>query len=78
MNKLGTFVKNKRKDLAMTQKDFALKLKISDVTLSNIENGYQVGSLVIRKLSNYFNVSTKVIREMMLFKEGMNESNKQT
>lgn len=66
MNKLGAYVKNKRKDLALTQKEFAKKLKVSDITLSHIERGYTIGSLTMRKLSAYFNVSTKVLREMML------------
>ena len=67
MNKLGVFVKNKRKDLALTQKEFAKKLKISDITLSYLERGYNISSFTMRKLSAYFNVSPKVLREMMLF-----------
>lgn len=77
VNKLGLFVKDKRKDLALTQKEFAEKVKISDVTLSYIERGYHIGSFTLRKLSTYFNVSTKVLREMMLFEmEDNNENNK--
>lgn len=68
LNKLGIYVKEKRLNLALTQYEFADKIGISNVTLSKIENGGRIGSLVLKLLSKYFSVSTKLLREMMVSK----------
>lgn len=67
MNKLGDFIREKRLNHAMTQEDYAHKIGITQTTLSKIENGEPIGSNVVRKLATFTNISTKVIREMMLF-----------
>jgi transcriptional regulator with XRE-family HTH domain len=67
MNKLGEFVLNKRKNLALTQVEYADRIGITAVTLSKIENGEEIGSNVLRKLSTFLNISPKVLREMMLY-----------
>lgn len=68
MNKLGLFIREKRLNLALTQKEFAERLGISNVTLSKIERGGRIGSMVLKSLSKYFSVSTKLLREMMVEK----------
>lgn len=68
MNKLGLFIREKRLNLALTQKEFAERLGISNVTLSKIERGGRIGSMVLKLLSKYFSVSTKLLREMMVEK----------
>ena len=67
MNKLGEFMLNKRKNLALTQIEYAEKIGITAVTLSKIENGEEIGSNVLRKLATFTNISPKVLREMMLY-----------
>ena len=67
MNKLGEFMLNKRKNLALTQFEYAEKIGITAVTLSKIENGEEIGSNVLKKLSDFTNISPKVLREMMLY-----------
>lgn len=69
MNKLGSYVKERRKDLALSQEDMAKVIGITNVTLCNLENGKQVGSNTIRKLSAYFHISTRDIRNLMLIDE---------
>lgn len=73
MNKLGEFVLNKRKNLALTQVEYADRIGITAVTLSKIENGEEIGSNVLRKLSTFLNISPKVLREMMLYTYEDNE-----
>ena len=73
MNKLGEFVLNKRKNLALTQVEYADRIGITAVTLSKIENGEEIGSNVLRKLSTFLNISPKVLREMMLYNYEDNE-----
>lgn len=67
LNKLGEFIKNKRKNLALTQVEYAEKIGITNVTLSKIEQGEEIGTVVLRKLARFTNVSPKVLREMMLY-----------
>ena len=67
MNKLGEWLKEKRLNKAMSQVEYADKIGISNVTLSKIESGENVGSNVLRKLSIETGVATKMLREMMLF-----------
>ena len=69
MNKLSIMVKEERKNLALTQEQFAKKLNLSNVSICHIENGKEMGSKVIKKLSKYFKLKTKYIRELMLTKE---------
>jgi transcriptional regulator with XRE-family HTH domain len=80
MNKLGLFVREKRLSQAFTQEQMARKIGITSVSLSNLENGKHIGSNILRKLASHFNVSTRLLREMMLIKieENDNENNKQT
>ena len=67
MNKLGEWLKEKRLNKAMSQVEYAEKIGISNVTLSKVESGENVGSNVLRKLSVETGVATKMLREMMLF-----------
>lgn len=67
MNKLGEWLKEKRLNKAMSQVEYADKIGISNVTLSKVESGENVGSNVLRKLSIETGVATKMLREMMLF-----------
>ena len=67
MNKLGEWLKEKRLNKAMSQVEYAEKIGISNVTLSKVESGENVGSNVLRKLSIETGVATKMLREMMLF-----------
>lgn len=67
---LGEFVRNYRLDEAITQEEFANKVKLTNVTISQIENGKEVGSKALKNLSKYFGVSTKELRKMMLEKKG--------
>ena len=75
VNSLSAFVLDKRKDLALTQKEYAKKIGVSYVTLSTIENGKIIGSATLRKLSSYYNISTRVLREMMLLEKEVNNEN---
>lgn len=68
MNKLGVYVREKRLNLALTQQEFAERIGISNITLSKIERGGRIGSVVLKLLSKYFSVSTKLLREMMVSK----------
>jgi len=75
MNKLGLWVKDKRLNASLNQKEYAEKIGITDVTLSKIENSGHVSGRTLRKLSEFFNINTKILREMMLFEkeEAVNE-----
>jgi transcriptional regulator with XRE-family HTH domain len=73
MNKLSSFVENKRKDLALTQVEYAEKLGISTPTLVNIEGGKKVGMRTLKKLAEYYNLSTKLVRRMMLIEDNEQE-----
>ena len=66
MNKLGLFVREKRLSQAMTQQQMAKKIGITVVSLSNLENGKHIGTNILRKLASHFNISTRLLREMML------------
>lgn len=70
---LAEFIKNKRQDAAMTQTELALKLHVTNVSISHIENGDSIGPKILKKLSKYFKIETSVLRAMML--EGRKEKN---
>lgn len=72
MNKLSNFIREKRLDEALTQQQFADIVGITNVTLSNLENGRPVGSKTIKKLSDFTGVPTKTLRRLM----NENEDNK--
>ena len=65
MNKLGIWVKDKRLNCAESQVEYAEKIGITNVTLSKIENGEKIGINVLKKLSVFFNVRPKILKEMM-------------
>lgn len=69
MNALAKLVKEERKNLALTQAEFAKKLGLTAVSICQIENGKIMGSTVIKKLSKYFKLQTREIRYLMLKKE---------
>lgn len=69
MNKLGLMVKEERANLALTQEEFAKKLRLSNVSICHVESGKFVGSKIIKKLANHFKISTTEIRKLMLTKE---------
>jgi len=73
LNKLAKFVKERRKELALSQNELAKKMGVTNITISRIENGYTIGSRTLRKLSSYFNISTRILRNLMLDKK--NEDN---
>ena len=64
MNELAIFLRERRKDEALTQVEMAKKIGITSITLSNIENGKPIGSNVLKKLSKYLNISTRDIRAL--------------
>lgn len=66
-------MREKRLNLALTQQEFAERIGISNITLSKIERGGRIGSVVLKLLSKYFSVSTKLLREMMVSKIEDNE-----
>lgn len=66
MNKLGVYVKNYRQDLALNQTQFADKINVSVVTISNLENGAHIGAKLLRALSKELNVNTRELRRYML------------
>lgn len=66
MNKLSTFVKDKRQDLAMTQDDYAKLLDVSTPTLIKIEQGQKVGLATVRLLADYYKLEPRHIRRMMI------------
>ena len=66
MNKLAVLVRERRKDEALTQEEFAKVLGLTSVTISNLENGQQVGPKVLRALSKHLDIGTKQLRRLML------------
>jgi len=72
MNQLSKFIKERRKDLALSQIEMAEKIGITNVTLSKLENSNYCGSNTLRKLSAYFHISTRDLRGLMYFE---NEDN---
>ena len=78
MNELGKFMKNKRNDEAKTQVEYAKQIGITNVTLSKIENGEAIGSNTIRKLSKFYQIDTRNIRNLMEMETEMeDEDNEQ-
>jgi len=73
MNELGKFLKERRLELALSQKMLAEQIGITSITLWKIEKGKQIGSSTIRKLSKYLNIRTRDIRNLMLMKNENNE-----
>ena len=73
VNKLAKFVKERRKELALSQEELAGKIGITNITVSRIERGIHIGSRTIRKLSLFLNVDTRTIRNLML--EDVDEDN---
>ncbi|MDA3779724.1 MAG: helix-turn-helix transcriptional regulator [Bacteroidales bacterium] len=65
MNRLARFIKERRKDSALSQVEMARQIGISNITLCRIENNKKIGSRVLRKLSAYFNISTRDLRSFM-------------
>lgn len=68
MNELAAMVREERKNLALSQEQFAKKLCLSTVSVSSLENGKEMGSKVIKKLAKHFKMQTKEIRNLMLTK----------
>lgn len=66
MKKLGSFVKEKRLDLGLSQNEFANHVGVSYVTINNIENNHKCGLISLRKLSQALKVETKELRSMMV------------
>lgn len=65
MNELGRFVKEKRKDAALNQDEFAREIGVTSSTISRVERGEFVGSKTLRALSHKFQISTRILRSMM-------------
>lgn len=62
---LADFVRQTRLDNAMTQKELANKLKLHLVTISNLENGRKAGPKVLKAISRFTNMETRILRKMM-------------
>ena len=62
---LSDFVRNHRKDMALTQVEFAKILKISSGTVCNLELGKSAGPKVLKALAKYFKMETRILRKMM-------------
>lgn len=69
MNKLSNLVINRRKELVLTQVQFAKRLNISHVSLIKLESGEEVGSAVLTKVAKYFKMQPSKIRKMLYEKE---------
>ncbi len=69
INKLAGLVRERRKDEAMTQEEFAKVLGLTSVTISNLENGQHVGPKSLRALSKHLGIGTKQLRRLMLTDE---------
>ncbi len=65
MNSLGRIVKEKRKDLAMNQVEFARSIGVTSSTISRVERGEIVGAKTLRALSEIFQIPTRTLRGMM-------------
>jgi transcriptional regulator with XRE-family HTH domain len=74
MNELAIFMKKKRTEEAKTQVSYANEIGITNITLSKIENGEMIGSNTIRKLSKFYKIDTRDIRNLMEM-EVENENN---
>lgn len=69
MNKLSNLVLNRRKELVLTQEQFAARLNISRVSLIKLENGEDVGSTIIVKVAKYFKIAPSKAYKLFLEKE---------
>lgn len=67
--KLSELVLNRRKELVLTQEQFAKRIGISHVSLIKIENGDNIGSAVITKVARYFKMQPSKIWKMVYGKE---------
>lgn len=70
--KLGEFVKDERLNRGLTQQDLAQALAVSIVTINAIENKHTCGIKLLKRLSEFFEVSIPELREMVV-----NEDNQQ-
>jgi transcriptional regulator with XRE-family HTH domain len=62
---LADLVRQTRLDNAMTQQELANKLKLHLVTISNLENGRKAGPKVLKAISKFMNMETRILRKMM-------------
>jgi transcriptional regulator with XRE-family HTH domain len=62
---LADLVRQTRLDNAMTQQELANKLKLHLVTVSNLENGRKAGPKVLKAISKFMNMETRILRKMM-------------
>ena len=51
LSEIGTVIRQKRKELKLTQEELAKKAKLSRTTLSKVENGY-FGNISVATLDN--------------------------
>lgn len=63
--KLGDFVREERLNRGMTQNEFADAVGLSYVSINSLENGNQCGIKIIKKLSEYLDVSIPQLRAML-------------
>jgi len=63
--KLGDFVREERLNRGMTQNEFADVLGLSYVSINTLENKNQCGIKIIKKLSEYLQVSIPELRAML-------------
>lgn len=69
MNKLSSLVVNRRKELVLTQEQFAKRLNISRISLIKLESGEEVGSAILTKVAKYFKTQPGKMRKMLYEKE---------
>lgn len=61
---LGNYVRNERKNMGLSQKEFGKYIGVSYVSISNLEKNHRCGLLILRKLSKYLNISIEELRSM--------------
>lgn len=65
MNNLGLHLKEYRKTFGMTQRELARKLKLTTVTLCNLENDkIKAGPKVMRAVAKYFKLDIVEVVKM--------------
>lgn len=62
---LGDFVREERLNRGMTQHEFADAVGLSYVSINTLENKNQCGIKIIKKLSEYLEVSIPELRAML-------------